>query len=81
MIDPVAQFALLSDAAQLAVTGAGFWLLAGFSAAMDYRRNKQRDLDRLEQVGWVPWTALFLGSAVIGGGILALSLPPVLGSL
>ncbi|MGY6552657.1 MAG: hypothetical protein ACXIT4_12325 [Erythrobacter sp.] len=81
MSDPVAQFFLLSDAAQLAVIGAGFWLVAGVCGVMDYRRNRRRDVARLEQVGWVPWTTLFLASVVIGGGLLALGLPAVLGSL
>ncbi len=77
-MDPIAQFALLSDAAQLAVVGGLFWVLAGVCALMERRRNKARDLARLEQVGWVPWTALFMLAAIIGGGILALSLPVVL---
>lgn len=81
MVDLLAQFALLSDAAQLAVVGAGFWLIAGFCGVMDYRRGKNRDVARLEQVGWVPWLGLFLAFTVIGGGMLALGLPAVLGSL
>lgn len=78
-MEPVAQFALLSDAAQLAVVGGLFWLVAGAAALMERRRNKARDLARLEKVGWVPWTGLFMLAAIIGGGILAMSLPVVLG--
>lgn len=81
MHDPLSQFALLSEAGQIAVVGAGLWLVAGFCGMMDYRRGKRRDVARLEQVGWVPWLALFLTFAVIGGGLLALSLPAVIGSL
>ena len=81
MSDPISQFALLSEAGQLAVVGAGLWVLAGVCGMMDYRRGKRRDVARLEQVGWVPWMALFLSFAVIGGGLLALSLPVVIGSL
>ncbi len=81
MHDPLSQFALLSEAGQIAVVGAGLWLLAGFCGVMDYRRGKRRDVARLEQVGWVPWLALFMTFAVIGGGLLALSLPAVIGSL
>ncbi len=77
-MDPIAQFALLSDAAQLAVVGGLFWVLAGVAALMERRRNKARDLARLEKVGWVPWTALFMLAAIIGGGILAMSLPVVI---
>ena len=78
-MDVIAQFALLSDAAQLAVTGGALWLFAGFAALMERRRSKARDLDRLEQVGWVPWTGLFLLAAMLGGGCLVLGLPVMLG--
>ncbi len=81
MIDPVSQFELLSEAGQVAVVGAGLWVLAGICGVMDYRRGKRRDVTRLEQVGWVPWTALFMALGVIGGGLLAMSLPAVIGSL
>ncbi len=77
-MDPIAQFALLSEAAQLAVVGGLFWLMAGVAALMERRRNKARDLARLEKVGWVPWTGLFILAAIIGGGILAMSLPAML---
>jgi len=69
------RFALLSDAAQLAITGGLFWVFAGFAGVMERRRIKRRDVSRLEQVGWVPWLGLFMSSAIIGGGLLALSLP------
>ena len=77
-MDVLARFALLSDAAQLAIAGGLFWMFAGFAALMDLRRNRKRDLSRLEAVGWVPWTGLFMGAAIIGGGCLAMSLPAVL---
>lgn len=79
-MDLIARFELLSDAAQLAVTGCAFWLFAGFAGYMERRRMKRRDLARLEQVGWVPWLGLFMGAAIIGGGMLAISLPVVLGN-
>ncbi|MDP5103648.1 MAG: hypothetical protein NWP98_06950 [Erythrobacter sp.] len=78
-MDIITQFELLSDAAQLAVIGGLFWVLAGFAGLMDWRRTKRRDLGRIDQVGWVPWTGLFMAAAMIGGGCLALSLPVVLG--
>ena len=77
-MNPVDQYELLSDAAQLAVIGGLFWVLAGFFAVMERRRQKARDLARLEQVGWVPWTALFMLAAMAGGGCLAMSLPVVM---
>ncbi len=79
--DPVAQFFLLSDAGQMAALGAACWLVAGFCGVMDYRRGKRRDVARLEQVGWMPWLTLFILAAIIGGGMLAISLPAVIGSL
>ena len=77
----IAQFALLSDAAQLAWVGAGLWVVAAFAGVMDRRRAKRRDVARLEQVGWVPWTGLFMLAAIAGGGCLAMSLPVVIGGL
>lgn len=76
----VAQFELLSDAAQLALTGGVLWLFAGFAGVMERRRTRGRDLTRLEQVGWVPWTTLFMLAAILGGGCLAMSLPVVISS-
>jgi hypothetical protein len=81
-MDMLAQFALLSDAAQLAVVGGLFWLAAAFAALMDRRRARaRRDPAQLEAVGWVPWMGLFMLAAIVGGGCLAISLPVVLGSL
>lgn len=80
-MDIVAQFALLSDAAQVALVGGLFWVFAGFAGVMERRRAKRRDAVRLEQVGWVPWLTLFMIAAIIGGGMLALSLPAVIGGL
>lgn len=76
---PITQFELLSDAAQLAVIGGLFWVFAAFAGVMDRRRARSRDVARLEQVGWVPWTGMFMGAAMIGGGCLAMGLPAVLG--
>ena len=76
-----AQFLLLSDAAQLAIIGAAFWVFAAFCGLMDRRRTKARDLSRLERVGFMPWTTLFVLSAIVGGGMLAMSLPVVIGNL
>lgn len=70
-----------SDAALLALAGAACWVLAALCLVMDKRRQKLRTLERLERVGFVPWTGLFLGLAIIGGGCLAMSLPIVLGNL
>ncbi|MEQ5787115.1 hypothetical protein J3454_04345 [Erythrobacter sp. NFXS35] len=77
----LARFALLSDAAQVAITGGLFWTFAAFAGVMERRRIKRRDVSRLEQVGWVPWLGLFMAAAIIGGGMLAMSLPVVIGGL
>lgn len=75
------RLAFASDASLLTIAGFVCWGLAALCLVMEKRRLKVRSLDRLENVGWVPWTPLFLASAVIGGGFLAVSLPVVLGSL
>lgn len=80
-MDIVTQILLSSDAVILALVGAGFMLLAGGCSFMDRRRNKKRSVERLEKVGWVPWTSLFVGFMIIGGGCLAMSLPVVIGNL
>ena len=74
-------FELLSDAQQLAIVGGLFWVLAALCSLMEWRRNRNRDVARLERVGFMPWTTLFVLFAIIGGGCLAMSLPVVLGNL
>ncbi|AUX69376.1 hypothetical protein CHX26_07595 [Porphyrobacter sp. HT-58-2] len=80
-MDMIAQFELMSDAAQLALLGGLLWAFAAIAAIMERRRSRARDIDRLEQVGWVPWMGLFMLAALLGGGCLAMSLPAVLGGL
>lgn len=63
-----------SEADLLALSGAGFLLIAGLALAADRVRMKRK---RLERVGWVPWTPIFLTCMIIGGGLLALSMPQV----
>lgn len=81
MTDLLTRFALASDAVQLAVLGAGFWLVAAACGVMEWRRGRGRSLERLERVGWVPWMPIFLACAFTGGGCLAVSLPVFLGSV
>ena len=73
-MDAITQFALLSVAAQRAVIGGLFWALAVFAGLMDRLRTTRRDVARLEQVGWVPWTGLMMGAAMIGGGLMLMAL-------
>ncbi len=70
-----------SDALVLALLGVGLLVFAGFASMMERRRSKARSLDRLERVGWVPWTTLFVLAAISGMGMLAMSAPVVLGNL
>lgn len=70
-------FALASEADQLALIGLGFVVLAMLALLADRARSKRKRLDR---VGWMPWTAIFLACLIIGGGMLALALPPVVAS-
>jgi hypothetical protein len=77
-MDVIARFELLSDAAQLAWLGAACWLVAAIATLMERRRARLRNLERLEQVGWMPWTTLFVLAAMLGAGLLAMSLPAML---
>jgi hypothetical protein len=77
-MDLAAQFELLSDAAQLAWAGGACLAFATFASVMEWRRARGRDLARLERVGWVPWTVLFVLSAMLGAGLLAMALPAVM---
>ena len=78
MPDLLTQWALASEAMRITAVGAAFWVLAGLAALMEWRRNRSRSLERLEKVGWVPWTPIFMACAMIGGGCLAMGVPAVL---
>ncbi len=77
-MNPIDQYELLSDASQLAIIGGALWVVAAVAALMEWRRSRRRDLARLEQVGWMPWTGLFMLAAMLGAGCLAMSLPAVI---
>lgn len=80
-MDFLSGLSFASEAKLVALWGAGFVMVAVVALIMDKRRASKRSIERLEKVGFMPWTAIFLGSLVIGGGLLALSLPVVIGSL
>ena len=67
-----------SEADQLALAGAGFLTLAVLAMLGDRRRARRERVDRLDRVGWVPWTGIFMVCAILGGGLLAMSLPQAL---
>lgn len=71
----IRQFELMSDAAQLAFAGAGLWALAVGFTLMERRRARARSLSKLEKVGWVPWTTLFVLAAMSGAALLTAALP------
>ena len=53
----------------------GFWglallALAIFALFAEKRRNR---VARLDRIGWVPWTNVFVFSAMIGAGLIALA--------
>lgn len=77
-MDMIRQFELMSDAAQLAWLGGGLWLLAGIFTLMERRRASARSSSKLEKVGWMPWTTLFVLAAMLGAGLLAMALPAVM---
>ena len=64
-----------SDAELMAMWGAGFLLVAMFANLAERLRMKRARIDRL---GWMPWTQIFLACLVIGGGLLSFSLPQVI---
>lgn len=59
-----------SDAQVAALWGAGLLALALLASLAERRRVKRARIDR---VGWMPWTGIFLACAVIGTGLLALA--------
>jgi hypothetical protein len=73
-MDAITQFELLSDAEQLAVIGGQFWAFAIVAGLMDRLRTKRRNVVRLDKVGWVPWTGVMMGAAMIGGGCLLMAM-------
>jgi hypothetical protein len=67
------ELVLFASNAELAsVAGVAFLVLAGFTRSADRRRVRRQRIDR---VGWVPWTGLFLVFTVIGLTLLALGVP------
>ena len=64
-----------SDAEWVAMIGAAFLglsIVALFAERSRVRRN------RIEQVGFMPWTAVFLGSALIGSSLVLMGLTGIL---
>ena len=71
-------FTFASEADQVAFLGGLFVTIAILALVMDRLRSRRERVGQLDSVGWVPWTLVFLACAIIGGGLLALSLPTAL---
>lgn len=67
-----------SDALLMALWGAGFVLIALVALWAERRRSRQHPLARISKVGWVPWTTIYVAALLVGGGLLAYSLPTLL---
>lgn len=63
-----------SNADLLALWGGAWLLLAIGALAMDRRRHNRDRISAADQVGWMPWTLIFIASAMIGLGMIAASL-------
>jgi hypothetical protein len=59
-----------SDAEIVALCGGALLLLAALASLAERRRLKRARIDR---VGWVPWTGMFLVCAVVGISLIALA--------
>ena len=77
-VDSYNPLTFASEADLVALLGATFVALAIVALVMDRLRSRRERVGRLDRVGWVPWTLVFLACAIIGGGLLALSLPTAL---
>jgi hypothetical protein len=65
------EFLVFANDAQLAaIYAAAFLVMAGVARAAESRRIRRA---RIDKVGWVPWTGLFLVCSVIGVTLLALA--------
>jgi len=56
-----------SDATLVGLAGAALLALAALALVGEHHRQRRK---RIDAVGWVPWTALFIACAVSGIGLL-----------
>ncbi|MGB5779315.1 MAG: hypothetical protein WBH10_09585 [Allopontixanthobacter sediminis] len=64
-----------SEADIVGLWGLAMLVLAVVSLIAERRRMKRTRIDR---IGWVPWTNIFMISAIIGMGLLALAAKGIL---
>ena len=60
-----------SDATLLALAGGALLVLALIALVADWRRARRK---RIDAVGWVPWTFVFLVCAICGIGLLTMAI-------
>lgn len=64
-----------SEAEIVGLWGLALLALAAASLIAERRRMKRARIDR---IGWVPWTNVFMVSAIVGMGLLALAAKGIL---
>ena len=72
----IAHFLTFASEAEIA----GLWGLGCIGVALiatraEVRRNKRA---RIDGVGWVPWRAIFLTAAIVGGGLILIAVKGLL---
>ena len=68
-VKPLHDLIFASDAAVAAIAGLAFLLVAGAMSLAERRRIRR---ERIDRVGWMPWTGLFLVFAVLGFTLVGL---------
>lgn len=64
-----------SEAEIVGLWGIALIGIAIFALFAEKRRNK---VARIDRIGWVPWTSVFVFSAMIGAGLIALAAKGIL---
>ncbi|MBM0169004.1 hypothetical protein [Altererythrobacter sp. C41] len=64
-----------SEAEITGLWGLGCLGIALVATLAEIRRNRRT---RMDGVGWVPWRGIFLTSAIVGGGLILLSVKGLL---
>ncbi len=64
-----------SEAEIVGLWGIALLVMAVVALFGEHRRMKRARIDR---IGWVPWTNIFMASAIVGMGLLALAAKGIL---
>lgn len=68
-------FTFASEAEIVGLWGIALLIISALSLLGERRRMKRA---RIDGAGWVPWTNMFMASAIIGMGLLALAAKGIL---